>query len=230
MTRPHGKTKGTVFIVDDDPILCRELDEALTSEGYATHSFAAGETFLDNVRDYPVPSVVLLDVLMNRMDGHEVHAELVEREVCVPVVFLTALGIVDKAVAALKLGAVDYLQKPADLDDIIAALDTALETDWERPEKQKLLDSYKSLTPREREVFIYSANGGLEKQIAGIMGISIHTVKEHRRNVKRKMGVDSIPSLTLIASDLGLVDRSSLIRGKRIERLRDQSMRLPLTC
>jgi FixJ family two-component response regulator len=205
MTKSQEKTRGTVFIVDDDLPLRRDFEEALTSEGYVTRGFAAGTDFLKNAENYPVPSVVLLDVLMPEMDGHEVHRELVKRGVCVPVVFLTAYGRVGEATAALKLGAVDYLEKPASLDDLTASLDAALEKDWTRSQRQELFSRYKSLTPREREVFIHSANGKLDKQTASAMGIALQTVKLHKQRVREKMGTDSIQGLTLMASDLGLI-------------------------
>ena len=207
MTKSHDGTKGTVFIVDDDLQLRKFLDETLTSEGYAARSFPDGLDLLENVRDYPVPSVILLDVFMNRMDGHEVHAELIERDVCVPIVFLTTHGNLKKATTALKLGAVDYLEKPADLDEIIAALDAALETDWARPEKEALLSSYKKLAPREREVFVHTANGRLEKQTANAMDISINTVKYYKQQIKEKMGADSLQSMALMALQLGLIEK-----------------------
>ena len=189
---------GVVFVIDDDASVRNALKELFESVGLKVSPFKSPEEFLG----YTIPDAsccIILDVRMPEMSGLKLQAELSKAEVQVPVVFLTAYGDVEMAVAAMKAGAVDFLVKPFRTQDLLDAVFAALEHDHARRALQEsistLLECFNALSVREKEVLSRVAVGRLNKQIAAELGISEVMVKVHRGHGMRKMHAKSVAEL-----------------------------------
>ena len=189
---------GVVLVIDDDASVRNALKELFESVGLKVSSFKSSEEFLG----YTIPDAsccIILDMRMPEMSGLKLQAELSKAEVQVPVVFLTAYGDVEMAVAAMKAGAVDFLVKPFRTQDLLDAVFAALEHDHARRALQQsistLLECFNALSVREKEVLSRVAVGRLNKQIAAELGISEVMVKVHRGHGMRKMHAKSVAEL-----------------------------------
>lgn len=187
-----------VYIVDDDAAVRDSLSLLLGLNGFHTLPFASADDFL-RVLDTTWSGCLLLDIRMPGTDGLALQAVLNDREIALPIIFMTAHGDVPTVRTALKSGAVDYLEKPVDPDAMLAAVRAALEADSAERNKvaraglseQRLL----TLTPREREVFELVVQGQQYRQIAAALGISPRTVEVHRARLMEKLGVRNISEL-----------------------------------
>jgi FixJ family two-component response regulator len=189
---------GVVYVIDDDASVRNALKELFESVGLKVSPFKSPEEFLG----YTIPDAsccIILDVRMPEMSGLKLQAELSKAEVQVPVVFLTAHGDVEMAVAAMKAGAVDFLVKPVPTQDLLDAVFAALEHDHARRTLQEsistLVECFNALSVREKEVLSRVAVGRLNKQIAAELGISEVMVKVHRAHGMRKMHAKSVAEL-----------------------------------
>ena len=189
---------GVVFVIDDDESVRTALKELFESVGLKVSPIKSPEEFLG----YTIPDAsccIILDVRMPEMSGLKLQAELSKTEVQVPVVFLTAHGDIEMAVAAMKAGAVDFLVKPFRTQDLLDAVFAALEHDHARRALQQsistLLECFNALSVREKEVLSRVAVGRLNKQIAAELGISEVMVKVHRAHGMRKMHAKSVAEL-----------------------------------
>jgi len=197
----------TVFIVDDDPSARRGLTRLVRAAGLNAESFASAADFLaSELRSGP--GCIVLDVQMPEMTGPELQEELARADYSMPIVFLSAHADVPITAGAMKKGAVDFLTKPVDGKDLLAAIEESLARDAENREQraetlsiQKLIET---LTPREHEVMTYVITGMLNKQIAGRLEISEETVKIHRARVMQKLGVDSVAELVRLCEKAGI--------------------------
>lgn len=188
----------TVFVVDDDDSVLRSLKRLLACEGYAVETFNDPVRFLEQApRDRA--GCVVLDLRMPGMNGLAVQEELARRGCHLPVVFITGHGDIPATVKAMKGGAVDFLPKPFEEDQLISAVSRALERDRAERERQSERDGlrarYDALTPREQEVARLVARGMLNKQIAAELGAAEKTIAQHRGRVMEKLGVESVPDL-----------------------------------
>lgn len=206
----------TVFLVDDDAAVRRSLARMVRSAGYAVEMFATGRDFLR----HPVPAgpaCVLLDLQMEGMTGAEVHEALRRSDRHVPVVFLSGCATVASAVAEVKHGAADFLEKPVSPSRLMEAIRRALEHDRAdseaRASRAELQRLYDTLTPREQEVMRLVVSGMLNKQSAAELGISEKTIKVHRARVMEKMNVESLAQLVLLARQLGLTETAEPLAG-----------------
>ncbi len=197
----------TIFVIDDDPSVRASLERLLRSVSLDVRTFASAQEFLHG--DPPeAPGCLVLDVRMPGLSGLDLQEELANRGTPLPIIFMTGYGTIPMSVRAMKAGAVDFLEKPFDdqnlLDTIYNAIERSkgmkLERD-EETEKRRLLDS---LTRREREVFALVARGMLNKQIAYELGISEKTVKVHRARVMQKMHASSLADLVRLAGKRGV--------------------------
>lgn len=195
----------TVFIIDDDLSMRRAVQDLVESVGLLAESFATGGEFLRRGRTNS-PSCLVLDVRLPQMSGLDFQSRLAETGTQIPIIFITAHGDVPMSVKALKAGAVEFLTKPFRDQDLLDAIQQALQRDRAAREQQAEIlnvhERYKTLTPREREVMALVVSGLLNKQIAAEIGASEATVKIHRGNMMQKMQVGSLIELVRIADKL----------------------------
>jgi FixJ family two-component response regulator len=200
----------TVFIIDDDRGMRQAIHDLVESVGLRAESFATGEEFL-NRRQIVRPSCLVLDVRLPQMSGLDFQHRLGETGMHIPIIFVTAHGDIPMSVRALKSGAVEFLTKPFRDQDLLDAIQQALERDGitqkEQAEIHDLQGRYHGLTVREREVMTLVVSGMLNKQIASEIGASEATVKVHRGNVMHKMQAASVVDLVRMADKLKLPPR-----------------------
>ena len=195
----------TVFIIDDDHGMRQAIHDLVESVGLRAESFATGEEFL-GIRQIDRPSCLVLDVRLPQMSGLDFQRRLAERGMQIPIIFVTAHGDIPMSVKALKLGAVEFLTKPFRDQDLLDAIQQALERDGNRLKEQAevhdLQERYRALTPREQEVMTLVVLGMLNKQVASELGASEATIKIHRGNVMHKMQAASVVDLVRMADKL----------------------------
>lgn len=196
-----------VFIVDDDPSVRKSLVRLISSVGLVVQAFASAQDFLDNpVHDGP--ACLVLDIRMPGLSGLDLQAELMSRRHPIPIIFITGHGDVPMSVRAMKAGAVDFLEKPFNDQELVDAIHKALAQDQQAKIAQSKISELKTrmatLTPRENEVFRWVVRGFLNKQIAYELEMSEKTVKVHRARVMKKMSAESLAGLVRMAQSLGL--------------------------
>jgi len=196
-----------VCVVDDDQSMCRSLRRLLKSAGYAAETFSSAEDYLAR-EIFEGPICLVLDVRMPGLKGPGLQEALEKRGACDQIVFLTGHGDVPTATRAMKKGAVDFLTKPFDDEELILAVRRALERAEEQlrrhGERREARRSIDKLTPREFEVFRFVIRGLLNKQIAAELHTAEKTIKVHRGRVMQKLGVTSVADLVRISQRAGV--------------------------
>lgn len=197
----------TVFLVDDDASVLAALSRLLRAKGYDVKPYPSPQDFLAG-HDATLPGCALLDVSMPELDGLALQEALTADGVQRPVIFITGVGDIPTSVRAMKAGAIDFLTKPVDEKDLLAAIARAEERDREDRQAQgevTLISArVATLTPREREVLTHVVAGRLNKQIAGDLGTSEKTIKVHRARMMQKMGVRTVADLVRLAGKVGI--------------------------
>lgn len=197
----------TVYIIDDDRGMRQSIQDLVESVGLRAESFATGGEFLERKRTND-PSCLVLDVRLPQMSGLDFQRRLAEIGMQIPIIFVTAHGDVPMSVRALKSGAVEFLTKPFRDQDLLDAIQQALQRDraahGQQAEIQGLQERFAALTAREQQVMALVVSGMLNKQIASEIGASEATVKVHRGNVMRKMQAGSVVDLVRMADKLKL--------------------------
>ena len=204
MSSPLGPT---VFVVDDYAPGRKSIARLLRTAGFAVTAFASAKDFLAQY-DPETPGCLVLDLAMPEVSGLELQSILAGKSSLLPIIFLTAHGSVPKSVQAMKRGASDFLTRPVNDEDLLAAVRAAIEKDRARRREQAELSEIRArvarLTPREREVLEYVVAGKLNKQIAGELGTVEQTVKIHRAHVMQKMRVQSVAELVRLTHRCGI--------------------------
>ena len=203
-------TEAVVFVVDDDELIRDSLEQLVKSVGLKVETFSSAQAFLDT--DLPnKPGCLVLDIRMPGMSGLDLQDELEKRDFSIPIIFITGHGTVPMSVRAMKAGAVDFLQKPFEdqelLDTIHHAIEQNINTRLEQAEIKEIEQRVKSLTLREHETLALVADGMLNKQIAFDLKMSENTVKTHRARIMRKMEVESLAGLVKATEKIGLHTR-----------------------
>ena len=202
-----------VLVIDDDPALRESVGRLLRSVGLDARLFASVPDFLKSDRPNG-PTCLVLDIRLGLgRSGLDFQRELAAADIQIPIVFMTGYGDIPMTVQAMKGGAIEFLTKPCRQQDLIEAIQLGLARDRARRENEESLRAlrtrFEALTLREREIMIQVVQGRLSKQIAHDLGISEVTVKVHRGNLMRKMGVRSLPELGRMADKLKLVSEKT---------------------
>ena len=197
----------TVFVVDDDPSICRSIERIIEPAGFKVQSFRSAAQFLEQGRP-STPACLVLDVRLPGLSGLDLQRELTNSGIHLPIIFITAHGDIPMSVRAIKGGAVEFLTKPFRAPQLLSAIRAALEQDRtmlkQQVEAAQLHRRYDLLTPREREVLALLVRGLLNKQIAGELATTERTVKFHRANIMHKMEAESVADLVKMVQKLGL--------------------------
>ena len=207
-----NETEATVFIVEDDAPMRESLKNLIRSVGLRVEPFASAQEFLQGQRR-DVPSCLVLDVRLPGLSGLDLQKRTTEAGLEIPIIFITGHGDIPMSVRAMKGGAVEFLTKPFRDQDLLDAIQQALERSQKARDQRAAIDELRNrfalLTPREREVMARVVAGLLNKQIGAELGTSETTVKIHRHQVMEKMGAGSLPELVRMADRLGVIVRKS---------------------
>ena len=206
--QPSGETDSpTVFIVDDEAPVRKALSRLLRSAGFSVTAFGSPNEFLAQYNLHK-PGCLVLDLMMPDFDGIELQRALARKGSVLPIIFLTGKGAIPDSVQAMKRGAIDFLTKPVNDEQLLAAIRVAIEEDRtarrEQAELFKIRARFATLTPREQEVLRHVVTGKLNKQIADDLGTVEQTIKVHRGRVMAKMKVQSVAELVRLAERCGI--------------------------
>ncbi len=207
--------EGIVFVVDDNAEYRESLTALMASVGLAVETYASAEEFLEQ-RDPSEHGCLILDLRMSGMSGLELQEELVRRHVTMPVIIVSAHGNIDRAVRAMKSGAVDFLRKPYSADELLHRVRNALALDARMQEEEAIRSDARSrvllLTPREREVMDLLVEGMAPKQIAFTLSLSRKTVDAHRGHIMMKLQAESLADLIHMSQVLDTNGDGRLLR------------------
>lgn len=201
------ESEPVIAVVDDDPSVRRGLERLIRSVGWKAESFESAQAFLERPPTEP-PSCVVLDLQLPGLSGLDLQKRMAEAGLYTPIVFLTGHGNIPATVQAMKAGAIEFLTKPVDEQDLLKAIEEAIERDrctrQQHADIRDLRERYQSLTAREQEVMQQVVSGLLNKQIAAELKITEDTVKFHRGHIMRKMRADSFADLVRMAESLAI--------------------------
>ena len=196
-----------VRIVDDDPSMCRALTNLFQSVGLKVEAFGSAAEIMD-AKSPAVPSCLVLDIRLPGSSGLDLQADLAKANIHTPIIFITGHGDIPMTVRAMKSGAVDFLTKPVRDQDMLDAVQAALERDRKRRDAEKSVSGvrsrFESLSTRQRDVLSLVASGLMNKQVAAELGLAEITIKIYRGQIMRKMGAKSLADLVRMTDALGI--------------------------
>lgn len=196
-----------VMIVDDDPSMRRALTNLFQSVGLKVEAFGSAAEIME-AKPPVVPSCLVLDIRLPGSSGFDLQADLAKANIHTPIIFITGHGDIPMTVRAMKSGAIDFLTKPVRDQDMLDAVQAAIERDRKRRDAEKSLSGVRSrfegLTSRQRDILALVASGLMNKQVAGELGLAEITVKIYRGQIMRKMGAKSLADLVRMSETLGI--------------------------
>jgi len=203
----YSEAAGLVYVLDDDAYVRESLDNLLQSVGLKVMTFASVKEFLGTMRP-DTSSCLVLDVRLPGLSGLDIQAELIKLNINIPIIFITGHGDIPMTVRAMKAGAMEFLTKPIREQDLLDAVQLALERDRAQRHAAKGIAEmrvrFESLTLRERDVVALVTLGKMNKQVAAEIGIIEIAVKVHRHNAMKKLGAKSVAELVRMADTLGI--------------------------
>ena len=198
-----------VFVIDDDRSVCKSLGRLLRTVGHPTETFGSLTDFMSR-EYYSGAGCLVVDVYLPEVSGLEASQKLSDANYNQPTVFISGYADVHTSVRAMKSGAVDYLSKPVEAEDLLAAVRAALDKDRgqriARAHLEQIRERLASLTPREHEVFLHVVSGQLNKQIAARLGVGLKTIKVHRARLMQKMQAKTVADLVRAGLKAGIAD------------------------
>ncbi len=204
-------TNAIVYVVDDDASICKALSLLLGSNGFTVETFTRASDFLA-FKHPKLPSCLVLDIRLPNINGFALQEIMAQRGIITPIIFITGHGDIPMSVKAMKAGAIDFLPKPFTEKKLLEAIAQAILKSKTQNKKQgeilKIRQRIKTLSPRELEVFLFVAQGLLNKQIASKRGTSLQTIKVHRGRVMQKMQAKTVTELIGFAKQAGITSSS----------------------
>jgi len=201
-----------VYLIDDDPSVREGVADLLRSVGHIVKSFGSAQEFLDSARP-EAPGCIVLDVRLPGPSGLEVQRTLTKSNIQLPIIFISGHGDISMSVRAIKAGAIEFLTKPLNEQQLLDAVQAGIQHDHARRKGARavaeLQKGFDSLTPRERDILTLVVSGQRNKQIAGQLGLSEMTVKVHRSHIMQKMHANSLVDLVRMADQLGVSSKPS---------------------
>ncbi|MGR5252503.1 response regulator transcription factor [Vibrio astriarenae] len=191
-----NQTHLPIYLVDDEREVRESLQFLLSSCGLDVTTFPSGEAFFHSV-DTSLPGCAILDMRMPEMNGQEIHKKLINQYSPLKVIFLTGHGDIPSAVEALKKGAIDFLQKPADQEALVTAIYRCLDLSKQQTVIDQYLQKFHTLTKRESQVLDLLTSGQRNQQIADQLCLSLRTIEVHRSNILKKLEVTTLAELML---------------------------------
>jgi FixJ family two-component response regulator len=205
----HGQI---VYVVDDDISVCRSLKILLNLHGFRVETFPRAAEFLA-FKHLKAPSCLVLDIMMPGINGLALQDIMAERQLTIPIVFISSHGNIPMTVKAIQSGAIDFLPKPFPEKKLLNSIDHAIEKSKSQNKQQieinRIKQHVKTLSPRELEVFRFVAQGMLNKQIASKRGTTLQTIKVHRGRVMQKMQAKTVTELIHFAQKAGITSSSN---------------------
>ncbi len=196
-----------VFVVDDDPLIRDSLGQLIKSVGLQVDIFSSAEEFLD--AELPDnPGCLVLDIRMPGLSGLDLQDELIKRRKSTPIIFITGHGTVPMSVRAMKAGAIDFLAKPFEDQELLDLIHHAIKQDrqtrMEIAEIDEIEQRITTLTPREYEILVFVISGMLNREMAHDLKMSENTIKTHRARIMRKMAAGSLVELVRATERIGI--------------------------
>nr|WP_314262903.1 tetrathionate respiration response regulator TtrR [uncultured Moellerella sp.] len=195
----------SIHLVDDDPDVTDACQFLLETLGYNVQVWNDSEAFINTANLFE-EGIILLDMRMPKLDGRQLHEKLRQAQSTLSVIFLSGHGDIPMAVEQVKLGAVDFLQKPIDSQSLITALTQAAEVTRKATALYTLMTRYNSLTPREKTICGHVVQGLLNREIADVACVSVRTVEVHRSRAMEKMGVKNIAELVNAMQSINILN------------------------
>lgn len=198
----------TVFVIDDDESVRRSLARLLNAHDYSVETFASAEDYL-NRANHIEPGCLILDINLGGKSGLALQDDLMKFSPQLPIIFITANGNVHVSVKTIRKGAINFLEKPFNEEELLNSVSEAILLSHKLKEEQDKSNHAKkliaALTFREKEILNHLITGMLNKQTAGKLNISEHTVQLHKLSISKKLGVKSIPEMIIIARNAGII-------------------------
>jgi two-component system response regulator FixJ len=202
-------TAPTIFVIDDQPSVREAIGEMLSVFGFAVELFDSAASFLDKVKATR-PGCVVADVRMPGMDGIALAGEMAKRNIAIPIILISGHADVPMAVAGIKAGADDFIEKPVDDAKLVAAINRAmarvLASQDSSKQSDELVQRFERLTPRQAEIFDLVAGGFTSQAIAAKLDLSTRTVESYRAQIMEKMQAESVAVLVRQAIRLGRIE------------------------
>ena len=194
MANPSVKTV-TIYLIEDDASQRDSIESLLVYKGYIVKSYSAANNFLKNV-PFERPAIVISDIRLPDISGVELYQALIEKNINIPIIFISGEASIQQSIDAMKQGAIEFLVKPFEIDELINAITKAIHIELKEINLNLLIEN---LSPREREVYKLLLKGHNNQELIDKLHLSLPTVKQYKSEVMRKLNVKSLSKLIDLA-------------------------------